>query len=125
MSVTPQAMLQWCQTLLDVDGRRQRHSLSDYLKMIPRLEALSNLESGTPVLVRGDVDAKPGEKIGQGDIRLRSMKATLAFGRKHGWKQIIFGHRGRKPEETLGKVAARIGELMQCDAPLVEDLLDE
>ena len=125
MSVTPQSMLQWCQTLLDVDGRRPEHSLSEYLKMIPRLEALSGLGSGTPVLVRGDVDAKPGEKVGQGDVRLRSMRETLTFGRKQGWKQVIFGHRGRKPEESLGKVAARIGELMQCDVPLVEDWLDE
>ena len=33
--------------------------------------------AGTPVLIRGDVDAKPGLKIGEGDIRLRSMAGTL------------------------------------------------
>jgi phosphoglycerate kinase len=125
MNVSPQEMLAWCQELLDVDGRRPKHSLEEYLKIIPRLDALADLGSGTPVLVRGDVDAKPGEAIGQGDIRLRSMCDTLSFGRKRGWKQIIFGHKGRKPEESLKQVARRIGEIMQCDVPLVEDWLDE
>jgi phosphoglycerate kinase len=125
MSVTPDFILQWCQTLLDVDGRRPQHTLAEYLRMIPRLRALDDVPSGTPVLVRGDVDAKPGAKIGEGDIRLRSMTETLSYGQKHGWKQVIFGHRGRKPEESLKKVAARIGELMHCDVPLVDDWLDE
>ena len=125
MSVTPRSMLDWCQNLLDVEGRRPKRTLAEYLRMVPRLDALADLGRGTPVLVRGDVDAKPGEKIGEGDIRLRSMRETLAFGQKHGWKQIIFGHRGRKPQETLGKVARRIAELMDCDVPLVEDWLDE
>lgn len=50
------------------------------------------------MLIRGDLDAKP-VKIGEGDIRLRSMLDTLRFGQEHGWKQIIFGHIGRKPEK--------------------------
>ncbi len=117
-------MLRWCQYLLDVDGVRPQRTLAEYLKMIPRLDSLADVPSGTPVLVRGDVDAKPGAKIGEGDIRLRSMVDTLTFGREQGWKQILFGHRGRKPEETLAKVAARLAELMKCDVPLVEDWLD-
>ncbi|HEX5444232.1 MAG TPA: phosphoglycerate kinase, partial [Pirellulales bacterium] len=125
MSVTPEAMLAWCRNLLDVDGCRPKRTLAEYLAVIPRLDARSALPAGTPVLVRGDVDAKPGEKIGEGDIRLRSMAETLTFGRQHGWKQIIFGHIGRKPEGSLSQVAARIGELMKCDVPLVSDWLDE
>jgi len=125
MSVTADAMLQWCQTLLDVDGRQPPRTLAEYLRIIPRLETLSDLPSGTAVLIRGDVDAKPGAKIGDGDVRLRSMTQTLSFGREHGWKQVIFGHIGRKPEESLKKVAARIGELMNCEATLIDDWLDE
>ena len=83
------------------------------------------LARGTPVLVRGDVDAKPGQKVGQGDERLRSMLETLRFGVEHGWKQIIFGHIGRKPEGTLAAVAARLGELLGKNVPLVGDWLDE
>ncbi len=124
MSVTAEFMLNWCQILLDTDGRRPQHSLAQWLESIPRLASLESVPSGTAVLVRGDVDAKPGEKVGEGDIRLRSMVETLRYGRQHGWKQIVFGHRGRKPEETLGKVAARLGQLLECDVPLVENWLD-
>jgi phosphoglycerate kinase len=57
------------------------------------------------------------------------MKETLNFGRERGWKQIIFGHLGRKvPEKPLGsleKVAARLGQILGCNVPLLEDWLDE
>ncbi len=125
MSVTPESMLAWCQTVLNVDGRRPERSLAQYLQSIPRLDSLADVPSGTPVLVRGDVDAKPGEKVGEGDIRLRSMVETLEYGRKKGWKLVVFGHKGRKPEESLNKVAKRIGELLECEVPLLEDWLDE
>ncbi len=125
MSISAESILNWCQTVLNVDARRPERSLMEYLSSIPRLASLSDLKSGTPVLIRGDVDAKPGAKIGEGDIRLRSMVETLEYGRQQGWKQIIFGHKGRKPEESLAKVAVRIGELLKCDVPLVENWLDE
>jgi phosphoglycerate kinase len=124
MSVTSESMLAWCQALLNVEGRRSRCTLEQYLAMIPRLPSLADVPGGTTVLVRGDVDAKPGAKMGDGDIRLRSMTETLQFGRQRGWKQIIFGHVGRKPEESLKQVGKRLGEWMQCDVPLVEDWLD-
>jgi phosphoglycerate kinase len=125
MSATTPEMLAWCQELLNVGGRRPRQTLTEYLQAIPRLSSLASLPSGTPVLVRGDVDAKPGPNVGDGDIRLRSMRETLEFGRSHGWKQVIFGHIGRKPEESLAKVAKRLGEILDTDVPLVDDWLDE
>ena len=112
MSITPEQMLDWCQRVLDVDGKRPQRSLEELLQSIPRIDTLADVPNGTAVLVRGDVDAKPGAKIGEGDIRLRSMKQTLEFGRQHGWKQVVFGHIGRKSEETLAKVAKRLGEIM-------------
>jgi 3-phosphoglycerate kinase len=92
---------------------------------IPRLECLGELPSGTPVLIRGDTDAKPGATIGEGDIRLRSMKDTLKYCQDRGWKQIIFGHIGREPEKSLSKVAARLGEIMGCKVTFIEDWLDQ
>jgi phosphoglycerate kinase len=118
-------MLTWCQALLNVDGSRPDYTLSDYLTAIPRLASLDELPRGTRVLVRGDVDAKPGAAVGDGDIRLRSMRETLQYGRDRGWKQIVFGHKGRKPDESLAKVATRLGEILQCDVPLIGDWLDE
>ena len=108
MSVTADSMFAWCQTLLGARERPEK-TLAGYLAAIPRLASLADLPSGTPVLVRGDVDAKPGAKVGEGDIRLRSMNETLQFGRDHGWKQIVFGHIGRKPEKSLAKVGRAAG----------------
>jgi phosphoglycerate kinase len=103
---------------------RPRRTLAEYLAAIPRLESLADLPSGTAVLVRGDVDAKPGAKVGEGDIRLRSMVDTLNFGRQKGWKQVVCGHKGRKPEESLSAIGRRLSELLDCEVPLVSDWLD-
>jgi phosphoglycerate kinase len=118
-------MQSWCETLLAGREAAPNLTLTDYLDAIPRLESLADVPAGTPVLVRGDVDAKPGDAIGKGDIRLRSMVESLNFGRERGWKQIIFGHIGRDPKGSLDKVAARLGELLECNVPLVTDWLDE
>ncbi|MBN2216259.1 MAG: phosphoglycerate kinase [Pirellulales bacterium] len=124
MSITVEAMAAWCRRLLGADPSMPKLTLEEYVAAMPRLSSLADVPSGTPVLVRGDVDAKPGKQIGEGDIRLRSMEETLRFGRERGWIQIVFGHIGREPEKSLDKVAQRIGEILGCDAPLVKDWLD-
>jgi 3-phosphoglycerate kinase len=124
MPVPAAKMQAWCEILLAGRDADPSLTLEGYLAAIPRLAALADVPAGTPVLVRGDVDAKPGKSIGEGDIRLRSMLATLEFGRQHGWKQIVFGHIGRKPEGSLEKVAARLGELLKTEVPLIKNWLD-
>jgi phosphoglycerate kinase len=124
MAITTEAMAAWCRKLLGADPNTPRLTLEQYLSGIPRMECLGKLPSGTPVLIRGDVDAKPGPNVGDGDIRLRSMKDTLKFGQERGWKQIIFGHVGREPEKSLAKVAARLGEILGCQVTFIEDWLD-
>jgi phosphoglycerate kinase len=125
MAVTAQDIQAWCGTLLAGRSAAPDLALADYLDAIPSLGALDDLPGGTAVLVRGDVDAKPGPNIGEGDVRLRSMVDTLQFGRQRGWKQIVFGHIGRKPEGSLAKVAKRLGELVDCEVSLLGDWLDE
>jgi phosphoglycerate kinase len=129
MTVNADRILKLARVLKGFDPR-EKLSLQQYLADIPRLDSLANVPSGTPVLVRGDVDCKPGSKVGQGDIRLRSMKDTLEYGRKQGWKQIIFGHLGRKekgkPIGSLDKVTHRIGDIMDdCPVTLITDWFDE
>lgn len=118
-------MTAWIRALLGGDPQANARPLEQYLDGIGRLDSLAGLASGTPVLVRGDVDAKPGAKVGEGDIRLRSMGDTLRYGRDRGWKQIVFGHIGRKPEGSLKAVAARLGEIAGCDVRLLGDWYDE
>jgi phosphoglycerate kinase len=128
MSVTIEHVLKLCGMLKGFESS-EKLNVADYLRAIPRLTSLADVPSGTAVLVRGDVDCKPGPEVGQEDIRLRSMKGTLEFGRPRGWKQIIFGHLGRKqpdkPIGSLAKVAVRLGQILNCDVPLIEDWLDE
>ena len=124
MPVTTETMEKWLRGILGVDPDVPKLSLPEYLAAIPRLECLGGVPSGTPVLVRGDTDAKPGPNVGDGDIRLRSMKETLEFGRARGWKQIIFGHIGREPKKSLEKVAARLGEILNCKVTFIKDWLE-
>src|SRR6478609_78984 len=125
MAVTEKEMQAWCETLLAGRSAAPDQSLSDYIRAIPGIASLEDLPKGSPVLLRGDLDCKPGPKIGDGDIRLRSMADTLRFGIVHDWKQIIFGHIGRKPEGSLVQVAQRTGEILECEATLIRDWLDE
>jgi phosphoglycerate kinase len=128
MTVTADRVLKLARVLKGFEPH-ENLALADYLREIPRLDSLANVPSGTAVLVRGDVDAKPGAKIGDGDIRLRSMRQTLEFGRQRGWKQIVFGHLGRKqpdkPIGSLAKVAVRLGHILECEVPVIGDWLDE
>ncbi len=124
MAITTQQMSDWCMGLLGANSEISKLSLENFVAAAPPLNSLADVSRGTAVLVRGDVDAKPGEKIGDGDIRLRSMKETLDFGRRRGWVQIIFGHIGRKPEGSLAKVAKRIGQIMGCEVDFIDDWLD-
>ncbi len=124
MPVTPATMEAWCRNLLGGNPQRTRRPLAEYLQSIPRLDTLADVPSGTAVLIRGDVDAKPGANIGEGDIRLRSMLDTLRYGRQRGWKQVIFGHIGRDPAGSLSKVRDRLEQLLECPVHFVPDWLD-
>jgi 3-phosphoglycerate kinase len=125
MPTTKEKTQELIKTLLQGRAAASELELRDYLKAIPRLDSLAAVPAGTAVLVRGDIDAKPGPAVGDGDIRLRSMAGTLQYGIDRGWKQIIFGHVGREKEKSLEKVAKRLGEILKCDVPLVTDWLDE
>jgi len=125
MAVTEKEMQAWCETLLAGRSAAPDQTLSDYIRAIPGIASLEDLPKGSTVLVRGDLDCKPGPQVGDGDIRLRSMVDTLRFGIAREWKQIIFGHIGRKPEGSLVQVAQRIGQILECEVVLIRDWLDE
>ena len=42
------------------------------------------------------------------DPRLLGLHDTLEFGRQHGWRLLLLGHRGRKPEQTLASGPQRL-----------------
>ncbi len=124
MAVTSQQIETFARGILGDDPNVPKLPVEKYLEAIPRLKSLADLPSGMPVLIRGDVDAKPGAKVGEGDIRLRSMKGTLDYARQKGWKIVIFGHIGREPEKSLSKVRTRLGEILGCEVGFIADWLD-
>ncbi len=124
MAITNQAMETWLNRLLGAAPDAPKLPLKGFLEGIERLESLADVPSGTPVLVRGDTDCKPGEKVGKGDIRLRSMADTLNYGRSKGWIQVVFGHIGRDPKGSLDKVRARLAEILGCEVASIADWLD-
>jgi phosphoglycerate kinase len=124
MAQTAASMELWLRRLLGIAPDAPKMSLREYLDGIPQLDQLADVPRGTVVLVRGDVDAKPGPKVGEGDIRLRSMEETLRFGRQRGWIQVIFGHIGRDPKGSLAKVRARFAEILGCEVGFIADWLD-
>jgi len=124
MAITNEAMQTWLSRLLGAVPDAPRLPLKGFLEGIEKLESLADVRRGTPVLVRGDLDCKPGEKVGKGDIRLRSMAETLNYGRGKGWIQVVFGHIGRDPKGSLDKVRARLAEILGCDVTLIADWLD-
>lgn len=124
MTVTTEKMSAFCKGLLGADAAVNKLTLEQFVAAVPTMDSLAEVPSGTRVIVRGDVDAKPGKNIGDGDIRLRSMQETLQFGRDRGWVQIIIGHIGREPEGSLDKVAKRIGEIMKCEVAFIDDWFD-
>ena len=91
----------------------------------PAALTLADVPSGTPVLVRGDVDAKPGAKVGDGDIRLRSMVDTLAV--RHRPRLEADHLRPHRPQagEVAGQSRRAAGRDAGCDVPLIADWLDE
>ncbi len=124
MPITSEEMARWCHRLSG-GGAAPRRTLEEYIEAIPRLATLGDLPAGTAVLVRGDLDVKPGPRVGDGDVRLRSMRETIEFGRTRGWKQVLFGHVGRKPEGSLSAVARRLSEILGAEVELISDWLDE
>ncbi len=125
MPITTDVMQSYLAKLLGFAADSPKLSLEEYVAAVPGMEALDGLPSGTKVLIRGDVDAKPGAAVGEGDIRLRSMVATLKHGQEKGWIQIIFGHIGRKPEGSLSQVHARLQELIGGPIAFVSNWFDE
>ena len=124
MTQTAASMELWLRSSLGAAPDAPKMSLQQYLDGIPQLDHLADLPRGTVVLVRGDVDAKPGPKLGDGDIRLRSMEETLRYGRDRGWVQVIFGHIGRDPKGSLSKVRARFADILGCEVGWIADWLD-
>ncbi len=100
-------------------------SLEEILNTIPTINELSALPSGTPVLVRTDIDVpiKEGQVIDK--TRLIDCSETIKFCRSKGWKTIIMGHVGRDKTNSAMPLCQTLNELLQENIVFIENWLDE
>jgi phosphoglycerate kinase len=100
-------------------------AIEQRLADIPPIESLASLPPGTPVWVRADLDVADRDGVIGDDPRLKSLHETLAFGRAHGWRMLLLGHRGREAESTLEYVHHRLKESEAGCGPFIRDWFDE
>jgi phosphoglycerate kinase len=104
----------------------EREPVESVLARIPPLDSLSDLPHGTPVWIRADLDVADRDGVIGDDPRLASLHETLVHGRARGWRMVLLGHRGRKPEQTLEYVHQRLRALEGDRAgPFLRDWFDE
>jgi 3-phosphoglycerate kinase len=100
-------------------------TLETKLARIPPLESLADLPHGTPVWIRADLDVEDKDGVIGDDPRLAGLAETLEFGRQKGWRMLLAGHRGRKPEQTLEYVHHRLRAAHPNAGPFVKEAFDE
>ncbi|MCC7139886.1 MAG: phosphoglycerate kinase [Planctomycetes bacterium] len=99
--------------------------LEHKLARIAPLDALADLPHGSPVWIRADLDVEDRDGVIGDDPRLAGLHDTLEFGRAHGWRMLLLGHRGRKPEQTLEFVHQKLRATEAKAGPFVRDWFDE
>ena len=102
-----------------------KETLEAKLARISPLEALADLPHGSPVWIRADLDVEDRDGVIGNDPRLAGLHETLEFGRSKGWRMLLLGHRGRKPEQTLEYVHQKLASLEPDAGPFVLDWFDE
>jgi phosphoglycerate kinase len=104
---------------------KSSETLEEKLARIPAVDALADLPAGTPVWLRADLDVSDRDGVIGDDPRLTGLHATLEFGRAHGWRLILLGHRGRDPSHTLEYVHQKLKATEPGCGPFVRDWFDE
>ncbi|MDF1700083.1 MAG: phosphoglycerate kinase [Planctomycetota bacterium] len=99
--------------------------IEERLAQIPSLESLADLPEGTPVWIRADLDVADHDGVIGDDPRLASLHETLEFGRQHGWRMLLIGHRGRTADKTLEYVYQKLRTLEPGCGPFIKDWFDE
>jgi phosphoglycerate kinase len=95
------------------------------LARIAPLDALADVPHGAPVWIRADLDVEDRDGVIGDDPRLLGLHETLEFGRAHGWRMLLLGHRGRKPEQTLEYVHQKLCATEGKAGPFVRDWFDD
>ena len=100
-------------------------TIEERLTQIPSVEDLGDLPPGTPVWIRADLDVADLDGVIGDDPRLKSLHETLEFGRQHGWRMLVIGHRGRAPGLSLEYVYQKLKSTEPGCGPFISNWFDE
>ena len=126
MAVSEQEMQAWCETLLAGRAAAPDLTLADYLRRDSRPRPRSTMcRAARPCSSAATSTPSRAPRSATATSASARWSTLCSSAAQRGWKQIVFGHIGRKPEGSLAKVAKRLGELLECDVPLIGDWLDE
>ena len=100
-------------------------TIEQRLAEIPSVESLADLPAGTPVWVRADLDVADRDGVIGDDPRLASLHETLEIGRRHGWRMLLIGHRGRDASRTLEYVHQKLRATEAGCGPFIRDWFDQ
>ena len=113
----------WVKSVLD--PARYDIALESMLEIVPTLSSLSELERSTPILVRADLDVPIRNGIVEDASRLDSLRNTIQFCQNQGLKAVLFGHVGRKPQNTGAPIAEALSDIYKTRVHFVGDWFDE
>jgi phosphoglycerate kinase len=113
----------WIESVLD--PARYDVDLESMLEIVPTLSSLNELERSTPILVRADLDVPIRNGIVEDASRLDSFRNTIEFCQNQGLKPVLFGHVGRKPQNTGAPIAEALTDLYKTRVHFVDDWFDE
>jgi len=99
--------------------------IEERLAQIPAIESLGDLPRGTPVWIRADLDVPDRDGMIGDDPRLASLHESLEYGREHGWRMLLIGHRGRTRDRTLEYVHQKLKATEPGCGPFIRDWFDE
>ncbi len=99
--------------------------LETLLDAIPRVDSLSELPSGTPVLIRVDIDVPVKDGAVKDMSRIESIAQTIKFTYDKGWKTILFGHVGRDKTNTALPIVKAISDYTSLPVTFIPEWLDE
>jgi 3-phosphoglycerate kinase len=99
--------------------------LEELLAAVPTIDRLRDVQAGTVVLVRMDLDVpiKDGEVVDAS--RIKANAKTLNYCIEKGWTTILFGHIGRDKNLTLKPVCEACAKEAGREIELIPHWLDE
>jgi phosphoglycerate kinase len=120
-----QAFQNQLQRIFTKDSQLNSLSLETILDAIPEISELTDLQSGTVVLVRTDIDVPIKEGLITDLSRIRASVPTVKYCRDKNLITVIIGHIGRDRNNTALPVCQAMSDSIGSQIEFIDDWLDE